>query len=311
MRILKLIEFCRSKLRPTGNASTARDSSQNEERPFWEENKFIHTVATALGLHIITRTGPKCYAVSLWKLLPTCAYMLGNVYTFSVIGYILYMNVLSTYQLVLMFPTFCNCGSCCYSFILILKRSGQMAKYFTIIDEEGAAIRKTRYKPIWFFPMLIYSTVFTAMLVVSDKIIPSEYSCAMIYPTFTGTFMPAFLDIYIFSFIRMIISSLEKLGRSVQNTKHWTEETVISVAKKWIRIHGFLDTSNKIFSYVLHVRLVMFILKGMLFMYSLSLMKEDIGDPYLVTVTISGVNEVTLRIFLICKLGNDVVRAIS
>ncbi|XP_064082076.1 uncharacterized protein LOC135198449 [Macrobrachium nipponense] len=53
----------------------------------------------------------------------------------------------------------------------------------------------------------------------------------------------------------------------------------------------------------------MFIIKGMLFMFSLSLLTEEVRDNFLVAVTVSGVSAVIFRIYLVCQIGENVRRA--
>ena len=123
-----------------------------------------------------------------------------------------------------------------------------MVKYLTDIDNLEIKVPSRNAFPYGLAFCLICSIIYTASLVKCNKIIPPELKCYLMFPTFVGTFLPCCMDAYIFIFIRMIITTLQKLVKDIENTKTWTEEKTRDVAKRWLEIHRLLDKNNEVSS---------------------------------------------------------------
>ncbi|KAK7067985.1 hypothetical protein SK128_016367, partial [Halocaridina rubra] len=207
-------------------------------------NKWIHTVATLAGFHIITRK-ENVYEISRKKLIFTVLFFCNIAYAVGIFYYLLFHGKFTWLQLVLLFPAVFTWGSCSYSCILLLRRSRMIIHFLCIVEKYKLTIKAPKYFPWTMGIIIVYASIYTTCLVVSKKVIPYEYYPYFIHPTFLSSIMPALIDIYVLSFTTVIVASLQKLNNHIRSTSMWVTEEITTVAKFWLRIHRLLDKYNE------------------------------------------------------------------
>ncbi|XP_047478097.1 uncharacterized protein LOC125031423 [Penaeus chinensis] len=126
----------------------------------------------------------------------------------------------------------------------------------------------------------------------------------LLSPTLMTALIPSFIDVYVFSFVYAVGVGLERLTKDVKEEADWTFREVKAVADKWLRIDSLLRSHNALFSYLLFVRLAVFMTQGMVSLFSLTTLRTcEHGGSYVASVLIPLLESV-VRVLCICVAGN-------
>ncbi|KAK7067986.1 hypothetical protein SK128_016368 [Halocaridina rubra] len=109
-----------------------------------------------------------------------------------------------------------------------------------------------------------------------------------------------------FSFVGVLYKGLEKLKAKCE-TIACTAEEVHDLANSWLVLRSVLNTHNEVFSYLLHIRLDLFLGQAMAFLFTLATIRHSGSPLQVLLASIIPLGEITIRLCAICWAGDGII----
>ncbi|KAK7074835.1 hypothetical protein SK128_004367, partial [Halocaridina rubra] len=291
-------------------------SSSCQTTTFNESLTFLFFVANLLGISVVRRSKegelyicPKQMALSGVSL---CMVVLSLVVCLGV-----FFSKDSSYeQKILLLPVLSSTSFCLYSYTLWLVKSGKLLAYIKEVDECRIKLKQGHLMPLGVVFSFCYSFIYTfsvyMIVPLPDHIfsIPSQYlGYILLVSVFFTCLVPAILDLYSFSFTFALVVALRMLRSDAQTINRWTKEETNAVANTWIRYRNILGIFNGIFSYLFHVRTLLFIGHALTHSFTLVSIDWKIECAVYFWALSASFGEVLLRFLLVCQSGQYLIIA--
>ncbi|XP_068207396.1 myb-like protein X [Palaemon carinicauda] len=296
-----------------GDESRHEGDSSAKHTAFYQSLSFLLHIASCLGINVIgIKNGTICIcpyraAVAVVALLVVS---LSLVMSLGII-----FSVDATYQQkVLILPLFSANCFCCYTQIFWLIKSRSIANF--LIEVEAFKLKINRSYPIkvavcYSFCYSIIYTVFVYIMVPLPDHIFMFRNCNLDYmltfPVFVTCFIPSMFDLYIFTFTLFLVVALERLRKEIQTIKVWSKEETNTVAKNWLECRNLLGIFNGVFSYLLHVRVILFVMHAIAHLFALTSMKFTKDCAFYFWPLLFSLLENSIRYLGVCQTGQHLI----
>ncbi|XP_042227894.1 uncharacterized protein LOC121870195 [Homarus americanus] len=290
--------------------SSKKEQEDGEELPFIEAFSVVFNVASCLGLHIVRRDDLGVYRISWWKVGTSLLSLINATIGFLTVGYIYLYTGISYYQQVMLLPIVCGCFFYFYGYILWMHTFRDYINYLTVLEANNLKIKKNVYLPLIIIGIAVYSFIYTCCLSLT-ALLPRETVYELQSILFVISFIPSFLDLHMFSFVKLLITALAKLEKRVRGIEHWTTDDVSLVAQEWLRLCNLFHEHNKNFQYPLHIRLVLLMVQAMTFMFSLVVLRPSKSCLTLMLPTLVPLAELSIRFLCVCLVGEILRKTVS
>ncbi|XP_037784077.1 uncharacterized protein LOC119580171 [Penaeus monodon] len=291
-------------------ASPAGAPARHEEEALilTEAAKVVFSVAACLGLYVIEREGENCYRISKLKMIPALISFLAALSSLLHAILLMFFTEITYDQLVLFLPLFGGSCFCFYIYILWIRKSQRIMDYMTQLEVNAIKIPKRKNMPFIIAGVFIYSATYAAVAAVTlptpSFITNRSLKYILFIPVFFTAFIPSFADIWVFSFLHPLVVALQGLARRARDVKVWTKEVSGSVMKEWLLLRRLLEIYNEVFSYMIHVRLLVFIVQTLTISFALAALRwQSKCLAYLPPLLVS-VLEVVVRFLCISVTGD-------
>ncbi|XP_064081916.1 uncharacterized protein LOC135198276, partial [Macrobrachium nipponense] len=283
--------------------------SWKKHTEFYQSLATLLHVASVLGINVI---GIKHGTICICPYRASAAVVALVVVTLSLVmslGIIFSIDA-SYQQKVLILPLFSANCFCCYTQVFWLIKSRRIANF--LVEVEACKLRINRSYPVkvavgYSFCYSIIYTVFVYQMVhLPDHIFAfpnTNLEYMLTFPVFVTCFIPSMFDLYIFTFTLFLIVALERLQEEVQAVQVWSKEEINAVAKKWLRCRNLLDMFSGVFSYLLHVRMLLYVMHAIAHLFALTSMKLTRDCAFYFWPLMLSLLENSVRYLGVCQTG--------
>lgn len=213
----------------------------------------MFTVATLIGLHVIKRERENTYRISKLKMIPAVFSSLATLSSVVFIFFLAFSTEMSYDQQVFFMPLVCGSGFCFYMCILWMTKSRRIIDFMTQVESNSLKIQKQKNLHFIiagvFFYSLLYAAAAVAMMPSVDTMFVFREGDLKYYsfvPTFFMAFTPSLVDIYMFSFLCVLVFTLQNLSKDVRAVDLWTLQKTTEVARAWLQLRRLLKIYNEV-----------------------------------------------------------------
>ncbi|XP_071539172.1 uncharacterized protein [Panulirus ornatus] len=263
----------------------------------------IFLCASIMGLHLVHQRKDGTCVVCKVRIVPavvlylmSCTVALGNLtYLFSK-GYINHILI------IMIMPVIFGCIFMVMICVVEIVNAQKMVDYMEDLRRAGLMVRHNKAQ-YYLLCLILFASVDTyATLVLLP--IPADRILDLLVPVILDSIVPSLLDHYMCGFIDTLQTSFQKLARRVGEIKCWTLAEVQAVASSWLTLSRLVTKHNQVFSYVLHIRLTLFVAQMMSLLYGLIQLRGP-GCLGMGVALLAPLIHVLLRSYVVSVFGDN------
>nr|XP_045617830.1 uncharacterized protein LOC123770200 [Procambarus clarkii] len=311
----------RTSMDPRGGDEKASSVEQEDPPPrdaaesFMETFRTLFAVASCVGVHVVTRSRDGVYSVSPLKVVAACASLLGVTLQLAFILDFVFVMETSYDQQMVLAAFFFSVSFCFFTYLVWMKKSHTVMAFLTQVDGSGITVDKNPTLLYVILATFAYSGTYTTCVYIMLPLDQlsffwfEELKYILAIPIFYTSFIPSLLDLYIMSFLSVVVAGLRAVEVRTKGVGLWTSTHTSVLAGSWLRLLKLLDTFNDIFSYLLHVRQLLFLVQAITLLFCMASVQLEQRCVLYFLLLLGSTLEVVLRFFLVCVAGDRLLTA--
>lgn len=225
--------------RKIGQNFAGADPQAKEERHRFEPFNILLLICSFLGLHLLREDADGSYVVCRWRLVPMAALGLMSLVCLTCV--LVYQALVAPplWFVVILLPLCLGYCFCIITFVLTYRNTRALAEYLHSVSELQVKLHRPSAL------QLINSILFPVMLVVvTYNLVPK---CQTFLPSvFVTSCVPAFMDLYMMHFVKMLQAAYVSLGRDIGARVSLTIREVQAMADRWLTLTEIVASHNKV-----------------------------------------------------------------
>lgn len=230
----------------TGEDQKALETSEQDgDLPFEKANWFTLSMAKCFGFHNVRRGSSGALENCPWRLVPLLAHLAVSIAGLLVVLYLFIFDNLKYYQGVMILPIAVGMIFCVHAYISSFPLSKSYIKYLSTIETQGVTIKSFNDMSFAAAGTFVSSGIYTACSLLVTNL-SQEYLFVLVFPVFTTSYLPTFLDMHMFSFNLMLKQQVVKLRHHIRRVNQWTRDEVSGVARRWLLLCRLFRLHNRV-----------------------------------------------------------------
>ncbi|MPC64855.1 hypothetical protein E2C01_058977 [Portunus trituberculatus] len=314
------LHVLRSKEAPSNGAGNALQhmTADSEGHSFVEEFGVMFFVSSIFGIHVIRRIGHGSYCLSVPRVCASLfiiCFMTGCL----VVPLVALYHIKASYDLrIFLLSLFLSGITSSFIFVVWLVDSPKMMVFFAEVDKHTSVLRRPKWLPLVMAAVCLLSLLYTvAFLFITPLPDGSIHANAMklifLTPAFLSSVVPSLMDIYVMTCVHVVVVQLRglRLRLRLRNAAAWTPHFTNEIANHWLRISKLLETLNEAFSFVLHLRMLLFLVEMISLLYSLVSLRWHGRCLFYFLVMAQSNFGVVFHFLAVCVIGERLLTAVS
>lgn len=220
-------------------------SEQDKELFFMDANRFVFNIANYLGFHNARKDSSGTWQLSQWRLVPVVVQLAISVAGFLFVIYQEFFCDLQYYQGIMLLPIAFSMSFCIDVYLSTFPISKPYLKYLSTIEAHDVKMKPFKKMPIVATAGLVTSIIYTVCSLLVTSLSQNNIFVLM-FPVFTSTYLPTFLDMHMFSFNLMLKQQVSKLRYRIRRVNQWTTAEVSGVARQWLLLCRLFRLHNTV-----------------------------------------------------------------